>query len=59
LIPAAFPAEDVDRFGSDVPMGRAGEPKEVAPCYFLLAGDDSSHMTGQILRPNGEEIVNG
>lgn len=59
LIPATFPAEDVAKFGSDVPMGRAGEPEEVAPCYVFLASDDSSYMTGQVLHPNGGEIVNG
>ena len=59
LIPATFPAEDVAKFGSDVPMGRAGEPEEVAPCYVFLASDDSCYMTGQILHPNGGEIVNG
>ena len=40
LIPATFPAEDVTKFGSDVPMGRAGEPEEVAPCYVFLASDE-------------------
>jgi len=59
LIPATFPAEDVAKFGSDVPLGRAGEPEEVAPCYVFLASDDSSYMTGQVLHPNGGEIVNG
>jgi NAD(P)-dependent dehydrogenase (short-subunit alcohol dehydrogenase family) len=59
LIPATFPAEDVAKFGSDVPMGRAGEPEEVAPSYVFLASDDSSYITGQILHPNGGEIVNG
>src|SRR5687768_14817943 len=59
LIPATFPAERVATFGSDVPMGRAGEPEEVAPCYVFLASDDSSYITGQVLHPNGGEIVNG
>jgi NAD(P)-dependent dehydrogenase (short-subunit alcohol dehydrogenase family) len=59
LIPASFPAKKVAKFGSDVPMARAGEPEEVAPCYVFLAGDDSSYMTGQVLHPNGGEIVNG
>jgi NAD(P)-dependent dehydrogenase (short-subunit alcohol dehydrogenase family) len=59
LIPATFPAKDVAKFGSDVPMARAGEPEEVAPCYVFLASDDSSYMTGQVLHPNGGEIVNG
>jgi NAD(P)-dependent dehydrogenase (short-subunit alcohol dehydrogenase family) len=59
LIPASFPADAVAKFGSDVPMGRAGEPEEVAPSYVFLASDDSSYITGQILHPNGGEIVNG
>ena len=41
------------KFGSDAPMGRAGEPEELTPCYIFLASDDSSYMTGQILHPNG------
>jgi NAD(P)-dependent dehydrogenase (short-subunit alcohol dehydrogenase family) len=59
LIPSTFPAKKVKSFGSDVPMGRAGEPNEVAPCYVFLASTDASYMTGQILHPNGGEIVNG
>jgi NAD(P)-dependent dehydrogenase (short-subunit alcohol dehydrogenase family) len=59
LIPATFPPEKVEKFGSDVPLGRAGEPSEVAPCYVFLASDDASYITGQILHPNGGEIVNG
>lgn len=59
LIAASFPADKVAKFGSDVPMGRAGEPEEVAACYVFLASDDSSYMTGQVLHPNGGEIVNG
>lgn len=59
LIPATFPAEQVKTFGSDVPMGRAGEPAEVAPCFVFLASEDASYMTGQVLHPNGGEIVNG
>lgn len=59
LIPATFPGEKVETFGSDVPLGRAGQPNEVAPCYVFLASDDSSYMTGQVLHPNGGEIVNG
>lgn len=58
LIPATFPADKVATFGSDVPMGRAGQPDEVAPCYVFLASEDSSYMTGQILHPNGGEIIN-
>ena len=59
LIAATFPEKEVSKFGSDVPMGRAGEPKEVAPSYVFLASDDASYMTGQILHPNGGEIING
>ena len=59
LIPATFPSEKVETFGSDVPLGRTGQPNEVAPCYVFLASDDSSYMTGQVLHPNGGEIVNG
>lgn len=59
LIPATFPAEQVAKFGSDVPLKRAGEPNEVAPCYVFLASDDASYMTGQVLHPNGGEIING
>lgn len=59
LIPATFSAKEVSKFGGQVPMKRAGEPKEIAPCYLFLASKDSSYMTGQILHPNGGEIVNG
>ena len=59
LIPATFPGEKVSKFGSDVPLGRAGQPAEVGPCYVFLASDDASYITGQILHPNGGEIVNG
>jgi NAD(P)-dependent dehydrogenase (short-subunit alcohol dehydrogenase family) len=58
LIPSTFPKEKVRKFGWDVPLGRPGEPSEVAPCYVFLASDDSSYMTGQVLHPNGGEIVN-
>jgi NAD(P)-dependent dehydrogenase (short-subunit alcohol dehydrogenase family) len=57
LIPASFPAEKVAEFGTDVPMGRVGQPEEVAPCFVFLASEDSSYMTGQILHPNGGTIV--
>jgi len=59
LIPASFDAEKVAKHGSDVPMKRAGEPVEIAPSYLFLACDDSSYITGQVLHPNGGEIVNG
>jgi NAD(P)-dependent dehydrogenase (short-subunit alcohol dehydrogenase family) len=59
LIPATFTEEHVASFGKDVPMGRPGQPEEVAPCYVFLASDDSSYMSGQTLHPNGGEVVNG
>ena len=58
LIPASYPAEKVATFGADTPLGRAGEPWEVATCYVFLASRDSSYMTGQVLHPNGGEIIN-
>ncbi|MBA2561479.1 MAG: SDR family oxidoreductase [Chitinophagaceae bacterium] len=59
LIVSSFDPEKVAKHGSDVPMKRAGEPAEVAPCYLFLACDDSSYITGQVLHPNGGEIING
>ena len=59
LIPSTFPTEKVETFGSEVPLKRAGQPEEVAPCYLFLASDDASYMTGQILHPNGGTVVNG
>jgi len=59
LIAGSFDKEKVATFGSDVPMKRAGEPVEVAPSYLFLASEDGSYITGQVLHPNGGEIVNG
>lgn len=59
LIPASFEAEDVKTFGSNVPMGRAGEPWECAECYVFLASSSANYITGQVLHPNGGEIING
>lgn len=59
LIPSTFGPDKVANFGADTPMKRAGQPAEVAPCFVFLASDDSSYITGQVLHPNGGEIVNG
>ena len=59
LIASSFPAKKVAQFGSEVPMGRAGEPAEIAPAYLFLASDDASYITGQFIHPNGGEIING
>lgn len=58
LIPATFPPAEVAKFGSDSPLGRAGEPWECAESYVFLASADASYMTGQVLHPNGGEIIN-
>ncbi|MHB1416086.1 MAG: SDR family oxidoreductase [Chloroflexota bacterium] len=59
LIPSTFSADYVAEFGGKEPLGRAGQPEEVAPSYVFLASDDASYMTGQVLHPNGGEIING
>ena len=59
LIPSTFPAKHVATFGADTPLGRPGQPEEVAPSFVFLASDDSSYFTGQILHPNGGQVVNG
>lgn len=57
LIPATF--DDISDFGQDTPMGRAGQPSEVAPAYVFLACEDSSYITGQFIHVNGGEIIGG
>jgi len=59
LIASSFDKKRVSEFGSDTPLGRAGEPNEVATCFLFLASDDASYMSGQCLHPNGGEIING
>lgn len=59
LIPSSMPAKEVRQFGADVPLKRAGQPEEVAPCYVFLASEqESSYITGQVFHPNGGEVVN-
>lgn len=58
LIASSFAPEDVATFGSEVPLGRAAEPAEIAPSFVFLSSRDASYMTGQVLHPNGGEIVN-
>ena len=59
LIPASFPPDKVDGFGESAPLGRAGQPNEVAPSMLFLACADSSYMTGQVLHPNGGDLIGG
>jgi len=53
------PPEKIESFGEDTPMGRPGQPNEVAPAFLFLACEDSSYMSGQVLHPNGGTVVNG
>jgi len=59
LIPSTFPPDEVKSFGKDVPLGRPGQPEELALAYVYLASDDSSYVTGQTIHVNGGSIVNG
>ncbi|GAA3877339.1 SDR family oxidoreductase [Saccharothrix violaceirubra] len=53
LIPATMPAEKVDSFGADTPLGRAAQPAELAPAYVYLASAESSYVTGEVLAVTG------
>jgi NAD(P)-dependent dehydrogenase (short-subunit alcohol dehydrogenase family) len=57
LIPATFESGKVGNFGTNTPMGRPGQPVELAPSYVLLASDDSSYMTGQMIHINGGQFI--
>lgn len=57
LIPASYDADHVSEFGGNTPMGRPGQPDEVAPAYVFLASNDSSYMTGQTLHVDGGRFV--
>ncbi|KAK7258845.1 hypothetical protein RIF29_24433 [Crotalaria pallida] len=60
LITASFKEEETAQFGSEVPMKRAGQPAEVAPSFvFLACNQCSSYISGQVLHPNGGNVVNG
>lgn len=58
LIPSTFPPDKVKEFGTDVPLGRAGQPSEVAMAYVFLASADASYITGQTIHVNGGTVVN-
>lgn len=59
LIPSTFDEEKTSKFGQDTPLGRAGQPSEVAPAYVFLASKDGSYITGQTIHINGGSVVNG
>ncbi len=58
LIPSTFQPGQVAQFGQGTPMGRPGQPSEVAPAYVFLASEDASYITSQVIHPNGGEVVN-
>lgn len=57
LIPSSFNEQEVEVFGTDVPLKRAGQPFELAPAYLYLASDDSRYVTGQVIHVNGGSMV--
>jgi NAD(P)-dependent dehydrogenase (short-subunit alcohol dehydrogenase family) len=57
LIPASFDAERTSKHGASAPMKRPGQPNEVAPCYVFLASEEASYISGQVLHPNGGNVV--
>ncbi|MDG4650504.1 SDR family oxidoreductase [Roseibacterium sp. SDUM158017] len=57
FIPGSLPPDMVEGFGDHVPMGRPGQPWEIATSYLFLASDDGNYFTGQTLHPNGGVIV--
>jgi NAD(P)-dependent dehydrogenase (short-subunit alcohol dehydrogenase family) len=59
LIISSMSEKEISTFGSDSPMGRVGQPAELAPAYLFLASEESSFITGQVIHVNGGEIVNG
>ena len=58
LIVSSFDSNKVTNFGSDSPMGRAGQPVECAGAYVFLASDAASYISGQTIHVNGGNIVN-
>ncbi len=53
LIPATMPREKFESFGDDVPLGRPGQPAELAPAYVFLASQESSYITGEVIAVTG------
>ena len=58
LIPATMPQDTVESFGTQTPLGRAGQPAEVAPAYVFLASEEASYVTGEVLAVTGGGPVN-
>jgi NAD(P)-dependent dehydrogenase (short-subunit alcohol dehydrogenase family) len=57
LIPSTMPPESVAKFGTDTPLGRPGQPKEVAPAFVLLASDEASYISGAVLPVTGGKPI--
>ena|SRR5579875_3319227 len=57
LIPSTMPQEKVDSFGKDTPLGRPGQPAELAPVYVLLASDEASYVSGARVAVTGGRPV--
>jgi NAD(P)-dependent dehydrogenase (short-subunit alcohol dehydrogenase family) len=57
LIPASMPKDAVEKFGKDVPLGRPGQPAELAPAYVLLASDDGSYISGARIAVTGGKPI--
>src|SRR4051812_17165388 len=57
LVPATMPPDMVESFGEQTPLGRAGQPAELAPAYVFLASDDASYITGEVIAVTGGQPV--
>jgi NAD(P)-dependent dehydrogenase (short-subunit alcohol dehydrogenase family) len=57
LIPSTMPPDHVAEFGKNTPLGRPGEPKEVAPAYVLLASDEASYISGAVIPVTGGKPI--
>jgi NAD(P)-dependent dehydrogenase (short-subunit alcohol dehydrogenase family) len=57
LIPATMPADKVDSFGAQTPLGRAGQPAELAPAFVFFASQESSYITGEVLAVTGGQTL--
>ncbi|MCE4226635.1 glucose 1-dehydrogenase [Methylobacterium sp. C25] len=53
LIPSTMPPEKVQNFGGNTPMGRAGQPRELAAAYVMLASDEASYTSGATIAVTG------
>ena len=57
LIPSTMPSEKVQSFGENTPLGRAGQPAELAPVYVLLGSDEASYISGARVAVTGGRPV--